>query len=152
MIVGNLSPDLSNRLFTIITVINLWHTCLSHKGLCTVLFCANKKYIDITEYHTDKICIYGKNKIKVKTKNPQKGNFSGILHQRLGHRSIMSLVSRYTANIWQDIEISVYPDPLFTSCQISTINKKHRSNTPLKTKTPFKWLSMDILQLYVPIA
>ena len=81
MIVGNLSPDLSNRLFTIITVIDLWHTCLSHKGLCTVLFCANKKYIDITEYHTDKICIYGKNKIKVKTTKatPQKEIFHEII-------------------------------------------------------------------------
>ena len=33
-----LAPDLCNRLFSIITLMNAGHTCLFHKGLCTVYF------------------------------------------------------------------------------------------------------------------
>ena len=50
-----------------------------------------------------------------------------------------------TANLWQDIELRIDPDPFCTSFQISTINKKARSETPLKAKTPFKWVFMDII-------
>ena len=49
-----------------------------------------------------------------------------------------------TRNVWQDIEISIDPDPFCTSCQISTINKKAVSKTPLKSKIPFEWVFMDI--------
>ena len=68
-----------------------------------------------------------------------------LLHQRLGHRSTMSLLAIDTANIWQDIEIMVDTNPLFTSCQISTINKNSRSKTPLNPKTPFKWVLVEII-------
>ena len=33
-----LAPDLWNRLFSIITLMNSGHTCLFHKGFCTVYF------------------------------------------------------------------------------------------------------------------
>ena len=33
-----LAPDLCNRLFSIITLMNAGHTCLFHKGFCTVYF------------------------------------------------------------------------------------------------------------------
>ena len=33
-----LAPELCDRLFSIITVINAGHTCLFHKGFCTVYF------------------------------------------------------------------------------------------------------------------
>ena len=33
-----LAPDLCDRLFSIITLINLGHTCLLKKGVCTVYF------------------------------------------------------------------------------------------------------------------
>ena len=33
-----LAPDLCNRLFSIITILNLVHTYLFHKGFCTVYF------------------------------------------------------------------------------------------------------------------
>ena len=33
-----LAPDLCDRLFSIITLMNAGHTCLSHKGFCTVCF------------------------------------------------------------------------------------------------------------------
>ena len=33
-----LAPDLCDRLFSIITLINIGHTCLFRKGFCTVYF------------------------------------------------------------------------------------------------------------------
>ena len=53
-------------------------------------------------------------------------------------------MTRYTANVWQNIELRVDPYKFFTSCHISTINKKDRSKAPLKYKTTFKWVFMDI--------
>ena len=35
-----LAPDLCDRLFSIITLMNAGHTCLFHKGFCTVYFSA----------------------------------------------------------------------------------------------------------------
>ena len=38
-----LAPDLCDRLFSIITLMNSGHTCLFHKGFCTVYFGAKEK-------------------------------------------------------------------------------------------------------------
>ena len=38
-----LASDLCDRLFSIITLINAGHTCLFHKGFCTVYFGADKR-------------------------------------------------------------------------------------------------------------
>ena len=62
-----------------------------------------------------------------------------LLHQRLGHRSTISVLAGTTANVWEDVELRIYPDPFCTSCQISSMNKKARSKIPLKPKAPFKW-------------
>ena len=61
-----------------------------------------------------------------------------LLHQRLGHRSTRSLLAGDTANVWEDVELIIDPDPFCTSCHISSLNKKARSNIPLKPKAPFK--------------
>ena len=37
-----LAPDICNILFSIITLMNAGHTCLFHKGFCTVYFGAEK--------------------------------------------------------------------------------------------------------------
>ena len=37
-----LAPDLCDRLFSIITLINAGHTCLFHKGFCTIYFGAKE--------------------------------------------------------------------------------------------------------------
>ena len=50
-----------------------------------------------------------------------------------------------TAKVWEDIEIRIDPDPFFTSCQISSMNKKSRSKIPLKPKAPFKWVFIYII-------
>ena len=47
-----------------------------------------------------------------------------ILHQRLGHKSTKSLLAEDTDNVWKNIELRIYPDPFFTSCQIASMNKK----------------------------
>ena len=53
-------------------------------------------------------------------------------------------------NVWKDIELRIYPDPFFTSCQISFMDKKARSNNTLKPKAPFKWFLMDIIPETAP--
>ena len=63
-----------------------------------------------------------------------------LLHKILGHRSTISLLAGDTANVWENIELRIYPDPFYTSCQISSMNKKGRSKIPLKLKAPFKWV------------
>ena len=55
-----------------------------------------------------------------------------------------------TANVWEDVELGIYPDPFCTSCQISSMNKKARSNIPLKPKAPFKWVFIGIIPSTAP--
>ena len=38
-----LAPDLCDRLFSIITLMNAEHTCIFYKGFCTVYFGSEKK-------------------------------------------------------------------------------------------------------------
>ena len=75
------------------------------------------------------------------TKLPSRKKVSlELLHQRLGHRSTRSLLSEDTANVWEDTELRIDPDPFCTSCQISSTNKKARSKIQLIPKSPFKWV------------
>ena len=74
-------------------------------------------------------------------KNPARKKIAlELVHQRLGHRSTRSLLAGDTDNVWEDVELRIYPDPFCTSCQISSMNKKTRSKIPLKPKAPFKWV------------
>ena len=41
-------------------------------------------------------------------------------------------------NVWKDIELRIYPDPFFKSCQIPSMNRKARSKNPLNPKAPFR--------------
>ena len=84
-------------------------------------------------------------------KNPARKKIDlELLHQRLGHRSTKSLISGDTANVWEDVDIRIDPDPFCTSCQISSMNKKARSKIPLKPKAPFKWVFMNIIPSTAP--
>ena len=47
-----------------------------------------------------------------------------LLHQRLGHRFTRSILAGYTANVWEDIELIIDPDPFCTLCQISSMKKR----------------------------
>ena len=73
-----------------------------------------------------------------------------LLHQILGHRSTRSLLSGYTDNVWDDVELRVDPDPFCTSCQISSMKKKARSEISLNPKAPFKLVFMDIIPSTAP--
>ena len=84
-------------------------------------------------------------------KNPARNKIVlELLHQRLGHRSTRSLIAGYTANVWKDVELRIYPDPFCTSCKFFSMNKKARSKLPLKPKSPFKWVFMDIILSTAP--
>ena len=76
---------------------------------------------------------------------PRKQVTLKLLQHISGHRSTILLMARYTANVLQDIECWIYPDPFCTSCQISSMNKKAKSKNPLNPKVPSKWVFMDII-------
>ena len=87
---------------------------------------------------------------KTKKLPSRKKTFLELLHQILGHISTISLIDGDTANFWEDIEPRIYPDPFFTSCEISSTNEKSRSKNPLNPKAPFKWVFMDIIPATAP--
>ena len=72
------------------------------------------------------------------------------MHQRLGHRSTISLMAGDTANVWKDAELKIDADPFCTSCKFFSTNKKARSKLPLKAKAPFKRVFMDVIPSTAP--
>ena len=96
-----LAPDLCDRLFSIIPLMNAGHTCLFHKGFCTVYF-GSKEDNAVTLPHSSqrKHAFTGKNQ-DVSKKNPARKKIDlELLHKILGHRSTRSLLSGDTANVW----------------------------------------------------
>ena len=73
-----------------------------------------------------------------------------LLHQILGHISTRSFLVGDTANVWEDLELRIDPDPFCTSCQISSMKKKARVKIPLKPRAPSKWVFMDIVPSKAP--
>ena len=127
---------------------NAGHTCLFHKGFCTVYFGAEKNNAATLPHSAQrKHAFTGKIKnMSKKNKFPARKKIAlELLHQRLGHRSTRSLLAGDTANLWEDVELRIYSDPFCTSCQISSMNKKARSKIPLKPKAHFKWVFMEII-------
>ena len=59
-------------------------------------------------------------------------------------------MARNTANVWEDIELRIDPDPFSKSCHIFSMNKKARSKNPLKPESPFKWVFMGIFTATAP--
>ena len=121
-----MSPDLCDWLFYIIMLINLVHTCLLNKRFCTILLSENEQNAVTLLHSTQRkhaFLVKTKEKSKSQKQIPKKKFSLELLHQRLGHISTRSLLSGDTANVWQDNDLRVDPDPLCISCQISTINK-----------------------------
>ena len=112
-----MEPDLYDKSFSIITLLNLGHTCLFQKGFCTVYF-SNKKYKAFTLQHI----AHRKHAFLVKTKDMFKSNKLApinksalrLLHHRLGHRYTRSFMAEDTANAWKDNELRIDPDPFCT--------------------------------------
>ena len=66
--------------------------------------------------------------ISKKKKLPSRNKIAlELLHQRLCQRSTIPLLAGDTANVWEEIDIRIYPDPFCASCQISSMDKKARS-------------------------
>ena len=148
-----LAPDLCDRLFSIITLMNAGHTCLFHKEFCTVYFGAKEdNAVTLPHIALRKHAFSGRIK-DVSKKNPARKKIAlELLHQRLGHRSTRSLLAGDTANVWEDVVLIIHPYPFCTSCQISSMNKKARSKIPLKPKATFKWVCMDIIASTAPMS
>ena len=100
-----LAPDLCDRLFSIIMIINSGHTCLFHKGFCTVYF-GNKEKNAVTLPHRAqrKHAFLGEIKQMSKPKKlaPRNKVALELLHHGLGHISTISLMVGDTENVWKD--------------------------------------------------
>ena len=62
-----------------------------------------------------------------------------LLHHRLVHRSTISFMDRDAANVWEDIELRIYPYPFYISCKISLMKKKAKPKNPYNPKVHSKW-------------
>ena len=85
-----LAPYLCDRLFSIITLINSGHTCLFHKGFCTVYFGAKEtKSVKLPHSAQRKHSVLGEIKnMSKKNKLPSRNKIAlELLHQILGQRS-----------------------------------------------------------------
>ena len=93
---------------------------------CTVYF-GDKEENAVTLRHTSqrKHAFWGEIKQMSKSKKiaPRNKLSLELLYHRLGHRYNRSFMAVDTANDWQGIELSIYPDPFCTSCQISSMKK-----------------------------
>ena len=107
-----LAPDLYDRLFSIITLMNSGHPCLFNKGFCTVYFGA-KENNAVTFPHSAqrKHAFLGKIKeMSNKKKSPARKKIAlELLHKGLGHRSTRSLLAGDTSNVWEDVELIIDP-------------------------------------------
>ena len=106
---------------------NLGHTCLFHKGFCAVYF-GEKEKNEVTLPHSAqrKHTFLGEIQDMSKTKKlPSRKKIAlELLHQRLGHMSTRSLLDGNTANVWENIELRIDPNPFYTLCQISSMKKR----------------------------
>ena len=118
-----LALDLCDRLFSIIILMNAGHTCLFHKGFYMVYFGAKEdNAVTLPHSAVRKHTFMGKS-MESSKKNPKIKKIAlELMHQRLGHRSTRSLIAGDTANVWEDAELEIDPDPFCTSCKISSIN------------------------------
>ena len=82
---------------------NAGHTCIFHKGFCTVYFEAkDNNAVTLPHSAKRKHAFTGKNQdVSKKNKSPARKKISlEWLHQRLGHRSTRSFLAGDTANVW----------------------------------------------------
>ena len=135
-----LAPDLCDRLFSIMALMNAGHTRLFQNGFCTVYFGAEKKN-EVTLPHIAQRKHHFAGKIK---NMPKKNTFPEIkkvalelLHQRLEKISTIPLLAGDTEKNWEDAELRIELDPCCTSCKIYSMNRKARSKITLKPKAPF---------------
>ena len=137
-----LASDLCDRLFSIVMLMNPGRTFLFHKEFWTVYFWSKEKNaVTLPHSAQRKHAFWGEIKEMSKTNklSSRKKVALELVQYRLGHRYTRSLLAVYNANFWEYVEIRIDLEPFCTSCQISSMNKKARSNDPLNPKSPFKW-------------
>ena len=81
------APDLCDQLFSIVTLINLGHTCLFHKWFCMILFrCNNQIKVTLTHSAQQKPAFLVKTNEKLKPQKeiPKMKGSLELFHQRLG--------------------------------------------------------------------
>ena len=116
-----LAPDLCDILFSIIALMNLVHNCLFHKGFYTVYLGDKKKNamtMPNSAHRKHDFLVKTKEKAKSKKVEPKRKVDLELLHHRLGLRSTRLLMDKDIANVWQDIELRIYPYLFFTSYHI----------------------------------
>ena len=109
-----LAPDLCDRVFSIITLMNTGHTYLFHKGFCTVYFSNNEKNaVTLPHSAQRKHALLGKIKQISKSDQIEPKNKVALklLHHGLEHRSTRSLMAVDTKVFWKDIELRIDPYP-----------------------------------------
>ena len=99
---------------------------------------------------TAETCILGGIKSKSEKLAARKKVDLELLHHSLGNISTISLMAGDTEMFWKYIELRTDTDPFCTLCQIPSMNKKARPKNPIKTKSPFKWVFMDIITATAP--
>ena len=100
-----LAPDLCDRLFSIITLMNAGHTCLFHKGFCMVYFGTKEDNAATLPHSAVRKHAFMVKSIESSKKNPKRNPKRKkialeLMHQRLGHRSTRSLMAGDTAKVW----------------------------------------------------
>ena len=85
-----LDPDLCDRLFSIITLMNTGHTCLFHKGFCAVYFGAKEDNAVTLAHSTVRKHAFMVKSMESSKKNakrnPKRKTLSlELMHHRLGH-------------------------------------------------------------------
>ena len=89
-----LAPDICDRLFSIVTLMNSGHTCLLHKGFCTLYIRAKDKNVVTLPFSAQrKHAFLGeiKEMSKMKKLPSRKKIALELLHYILGHKYTRSL-------------------------------------------------------------
>ena len=106
---------------------NAGHPCIFYKGFCTVYFGAKEKNaVTLPHSAQKKHAFIGKIMEKSKkNKLPSRKKIAlELLRQRLGHRLNKSLLDGDTANVWEDIELIIYPEPFCSLEKFDMMCKK----------------------------
>ena len=121
-------PDLSRRLFSLMSLFDQGHSISMQKGYgIRIIFNGESSPITLPlpNYHLFASCGVAKNNKSAKTGQPKKKRIPlDTLYKRMGLRSIKTLLSANQAELWNDSEINIIPDLISTSDHnIATIRK-----------------------------
>ena len=63
---------------------------------------------------------------------------SGLLHRRLGHRSVAALGAGSEADVWDDATMTFENDPFCWGCKVVLARQANRGSSPLASDAPLK--------------